>query len=179
MNEQQIFQLLQQLGDKYLKEGKLGDWLSKHTDYVSKALNVGKEWVIEHAQEIKDEIIKQYPKFKEELLEGISELHSEIKNVIKDATAPVEKAQNLKKVNCELLNNAKLMQLVKDNIVEGSNQAGVYLKRGKNCYYIYVCYLKDNNIIRNSENNQIIITAEGISRDIENYFKDSSLIILK
>jgi F420-dependent methylenetetrahydromethanopterin dehydrogenase len=90
-----------------------------------------------------------------------------------------EKQVNTKTEDLELLTKDKLTAITSNNIVPGSDAAAAYLKKGDDKIYIYLAYLKGRELIEESKNNYVIITADAISREVEKLFDEHELIIFK
>lgn len=182
MNNNQMTLLI----ENFLKEidwqkhlDNLEEWVKENASSIGEKIGVAKEWVVEHSTELKEECTNLFFELSSEFSEGMSEIREEWKKVITDINSTFEKPQNLVKVNLDFVNFSKLLQIIKENIVKGSNQAALYLKKTDKDFIFYICYLKDHNVLDNKENNHIIVITEAISRDVEQQFKDSNLIIIK
>ncbi len=157
----------------------LESWIKDNASAIGEKLGVTKEWIVENSEELTKECINLFQELKSDFSNGLSEIKSEWKSCIDEINSAFEKPEHLIKVNEDFLNMSKLSKVIKDNIVPGSNGVAILLKKTDNQYIFYICYLKDNVILQNKENNHIIILSEAISRDVEQNFAKSSLIILK
>ena len=79
----------------------------------------------------------------------------------------------------ELLNSSKLITIAKENKVEGANEVYAWKKQGKQNYFVYLAYGKDQEMFEQDKNKFLVLKAEGLSRDLENLFEESELVILK
>ena len=157
----------------------LRTWIKENAGTISDKLNIAKEWILENADEIQDECIKQYNQLLIEFKEGIEDLKIALKEAINDINSPLEKARNLKKFEYEVLNKTIINDIIRANIVPGSNQVAVYRRLSNNKIIFYICYLKNNKIIENEDNIHIIIKTDQTTHDLEKIFNDNKLIILK
>lgn len=87
--------------------------------------------------------------------------------------------KNVSCIEFELLNSSKLITVAKENKVEGSNEVYVWKKQGKQNYFVYLAYGKDQEMIEQDKNKFIVIKTEGLSRDLENLFEESELVVFK
>ncbi len=157
----------------------LESWIKDNASAISDKLGVTKEWIIENSAELTKECNSLFKELKSDFSSGLTEIKSEWRSCIDEIYSAFEKPEHLIKINEEFLNMSKLSKVIRDNIVSGSNRVAVLLKKTDNQYIFYICYLKDNVILPNKENNHIIMLSEAISRDVEQNFEKSSIIILK
>lgn len=154
-------------------------WIKDNASAIGEKLGVTKEWIVENSQELTKECINLFQELRSDFSIGLSEIKSEWKSCIDEINSTFEKPEHLIKINEDFLNMAKLSKVIRDNIVPGSNGVAVFMKKTDNRYIFYICYLKDNVILPNAENNHIIILSESIARDVEQHFEKSPIIILK
>lgn len=79
----------------------------------------------------------------------------------------------------ELLKSQNLIEIVKSNIVENSNEAYVWKHQEKDATYVHVAYGKDKELIEKENNKFILIKTQALSTDVLNLFEESELVILK
>ena len=79
----------------------------------------------------------------------------------------------------DVLDMKTLLKIVKDNIVEGANQAVVYRekKEGKVC--VYVSFAKDREVLPDEKNRHIVIEAKTLDADVEALFDESEIVFLQ
>ena len=130
---------------------------------------VGGELIYESALKIKQFFIKA--------LEAAGEIIGDAFNDLKESGN--KSKVKLTKVEKELLRKDDIIQIAKDNIVEGYNEVCAWLKEGENGYKLYLAYALNKELLPKEKNNFVIISAEGLSRDASALFKDKELIILK
>lgn len=154
-------------------------WIKDNASAISEKLGVTKEWIVENSQELTKECINLFQELKSDFAIGLSEIKHEWQGCIDEINSTFDKPEHLIKINEDFLNMAKLLKAIKDNIVSGSNGVAVLMKKTDNRYIFYICYLKNNVILPNTDNNHIIIISESIARDVERNFEKSPIIILK
>ncbi len=157
----------------------LEDWLRENAEVIADKIGVAKEWVAEHATELKEECTQLFFELSSEFSEGMSAIQQEWKKAITDINKSFEKPKNLNKINLDLVNFSSLQQIIRENVAKGANGAALFLKKTDKNFIFYLCYLKDNSILANENNNHVIVISEAISRDVEEKFKKSNLIIIK
>ena len=136
-----------------------------------------------------DEVVDKLKPLATEALEFLKKNAGElIKNVTADVTPVLEgMIQNLtgelkgiaygKEV--ELLDLATLVGFAKEHIVKNSNEIVVMRVKEETCYYIYLAYSRDRELLPSDTNRYLIIKAQALAPEVDNLFKDSELIILK
>lgn len=157
----------------------LEKWIKENASAIGEKLGVTKEWILENSDELKNECVNLFQELKSDFSNGISEIKNEWNNCIDEINSTFEKPEHLVKINEDFLNMSKMSNLIRDNIVPSSNGVAVLLKKTDKYFIFYICYLKDNTILPNKKNKHIIILSEAISRDVEQNFVKSSIIILK
>ena len=161
----------------------LNDWFKENSSILEGKLNIAKDWIMEHSEELQQECQKLYQELFAEFQEGCNDIKAEWSKVVKNINSSFEKPKNLKKYNYDFLKSSDLLEVISNNKVNGSNQAGVFYKvinkDNLELNILYVCYLKDGVIINNEDNVHMILLADAISREIKDYFKSSKLIIIK
>lgn len=82
-------------------------------------------------------------------------------------------------VKRDLLKKDDIIQIAKENIVPNSNMVAALMDSTKDCYVVYLAYLRDKELLPVEENKYVTITAEGLSRDVDALFNGRQLIIIK
>ena len=121
------------------------------------------------------------PVFAEEAKSAVSLIAEDAAKQWSDFVEEVKKDPQ-KNVSCqefELLNSSKLITIAKENKVEGANEVYAWKKQGKQNYFVYLAYGKDQEMLEQDNNKFIVLKADGLSRDLENLFEESELVILK
>ena len=79
----------------------------------------------------------------------------------------------------DLLKKDDIIQIAKENIVPNSNMVAALMNSTKDCYVVYLAYLRDKELLPVEENKYVTITAEGLSRDVDALFNGQQLIVIK
>ena len=82
--------------------------------------------------------------------------------------------------NVELLTKDQLIEIIKNNMVNGSDSNIVYKTMKKDgSFHIAITYIKNGEIIQPKENVIVIIECDGISRELKELFGDQDFLIVK
>ena len=82
--------------------------------------------------------------------------------------------------NVELLTKDQLIEIIKNNMVNGSDSNIVYKTMKKDgSFHIAITYIKDGEIIQSEANVIVIIECDGISRELKELFGDQDFLIVK
>lgn len=82
--------------------------------------------------------------------------------------------------NVELLTKDQLIEIIKNNKVNGSDSNIVYKTMKKDgSFHVAITYIKDGEIIQTDENVIVIIECDGISRELKEIFGDQDFLIVK
>lgn len=116
------------------------------------------------------------------LINQASEQVEEWSETIKEKNRQFESADNLPpivKEKIETLRMSDLTEVVRAHMPKNATAVGAYYSKTKEAYQITLTFLKEREILPEEGNKLIVITAEFISREIENLFSNKSVIILK
>lgn len=90
-----------------------------------------------------------------------------------------EKLPPIVQEKIETLKMSDLTAVVRAHKPKNATAVAAYFSKTKNAYQITLTFLKEREILPEEENKLIVISAEFISREIENLFDNRSVIILK
>lgn len=77
------------------------------------------------------------------------------------------------------VNTQIIVSFVKDYIVKGSNEVVVIKVKEEDCYYLYLAFAKDRELLPKEKNKYLIIKSKTISSELESMFDESDFLILK
>lgn len=72
-----------------------------------------------------------------------------------------------------------LIDFAKKYIVPNSNEIVAINTRKEDEFFIYLAYSKDRQLLKIEDNKYLIIKAKSLSKEVEQLFEESGLIILK
>lgn len=79
----------------------------------------------------------------------------------------------------DILDMPTFVDFAKKYIVPTSNEIVAIKVKQDECFFIYIAYSKDRQLIPTSDNKYVIIKARSLDRQVEDLFNESDLIILK
>lgn len=92
----------------------------------------------------------------------------------------VNDPENLHRLNIQFLTKDNLVETAKKYMVANATGVAAKLDKDKRNYFVNLAYVNDQKeLLPAKENNYVIITAEGVSREIEELFTNNDLVILK
>ena len=71
-----------------------------------------------------------------------------------------------------------IAKFAKKYMVNGSNNVAVCKQHYLDGYYLYLAYAKDKELLPIKENAYVIIKAQTLTKDVEDLFGDSSVVII-
>lgn len=119
--------------------------------------------LIEYGGKVVDEVQKEYMPLLEDL--------------VKNFTGEIKGLAFGKEV--DMLDMSTLVSFAKKYIVQNSNEiVAMKVKQDDSCF-IYLAYSKDRQLLPTTDNKYIIIKAQTLSKEVEELFVESELVILK
>lgn len=126
---------------------------------VGEAINV----LVEIGRKKMDEVLKEYTPLLEDL--------------VKNLTGEMKGIAFGKEV--DMLDMPTLVKIAKQYIVPKSNETIALKVQQGDCYFIYLAYSKDRQLLPSSDNKYVIIKAQALEKEVDELFSNSELIILK
>ena len=79
----------------------------------------------------------------------------------------------------DVLDMPTLVDFAKKYIVKSSNETVAMKVMQDDCYFIYLAYSKDRQLLPTQDNKYVIIKAQTLAKEVEELFAESELVILK
>lgn len=130
---------------------------------VEKIIEQGVEILRKKGEEIIHEVAEEYLPL--------------VEDFIKNMTGEIKGKAFGKEV--DVLDMATLIGFAKKYIVNGSNEIVAIRSKDAGCYFIYLAYSQDRELIEIDKNRYLIIKANQLADDVNQLFNESELIILK
>lgn len=127
--------------------------------FVEEAIN----YLVEQGRKKVDEVLKEYTPLLEDL--------------VKNLTGEMKGVAFGKEVG--MLDMPTLVKIARQYIVPKSNETIALKVQQSDCYFIYLAYSKDRQLLPTSDNKYVIIKAETLAKEVDDLFTKSELIILK
>ncbi len=127
-----------------------------------------REYLPELVEDTKEQIRKALPKIKKEMVPTI-------KKFVRDLL----KSQSTSASVVETLTLQELIKIAKKNIVEGANGFAALKTEKNKKVFVYLANCKDSELLDESINKYVIIQANTLSKEVEDLFGDTDLIILQ
>lgn len=126
------------------------------------------------------EYLKKIAKeFGEQTIQDMKEGTFDVREKVTHLLNPELAKADIQTVEMEILNKAKLVQTLKEEMVAGSDEVAAFLRKGKEKNYLYTAYLKNKELIPVENNKYFIFVADFIARDLESLFDNNELIVLR
>ena len=138
------------------------DVLESAMDYIRTLLQ---EELLDTVKKKIDEVL---PKIKKEMVPTI-------KKFVKDLLS----SKSTTALVLDSLSMPELLQVARKNIVAGANGFVVFRAEKDNKCFIYLANCKDRELLDESINKYIIIQADSLSKEVEELFGETDLIILQ
>lgn len=119
--------------------------------------------LVEYGGKIVDEVQKEYMPLLEDL--------------VKNFTGEMKGVAFGKEVG--MLDMPTLVSFAKKYIVPKSNEIVAMKVKQADCYYVYLAYSKDRQLLPTTDNKYVIIKAQTLAKEVEDIFAESELVILK
>lgn len=143
-----------------------------YDEVIENAIEYIKTLFHEHLQELFDDAKEQFkkalPKIKKEMLPTITKFFKDLLKS-KSTTANV----------VETLTMNELLQIARKNIVTGANGFAAFRAEKDGKHFVYLANCKNSELLDESINKYVIIQANALSKEVENLFGDTDLIILQ
>lgn len=144
---------------KIISENVLDPSLKMVKQMVKEAIDC----LVEYGGKIVDEVKKEYLPLLEDL--------------VKNFTGEMRGFAFGKEVG--VLDMPTLVNFAKKYIVAKSNEIVAMKVKQDDCYFIYLAYSKDRQLLPPAENKYVIIKAESLDKEVLDLFAESELVILK
>lgn len=142
-----------------IAENVLESCMERLEPFVEEAINI----LVEQGRKKVDEVLKEYTPLLEDL--------------VKNLTGEMKGVAFGKEVG--MLDMPTLVQIARQYIVPKSNETIALKVQQSDCYFIYLAYSKDRQLLPTSDNKYVIIKAETLAKEVDDLFTKSELIILK
>lgn len=119
--------------------------------------------LVEYGGKIVDEVQKEFMPLLEDL--------------VKNFTGEMKGLAFGKEVG--MLDMPTLVDFAKKYIVAKSNEIVAMKVKQTDCYFIYLAYSKDRQLLPTADNKYVIIKAQTLAKEVEDLFLESELVILK
>lgn len=140
---------------------------------------VNKQVIGEFVKPALDYLKKIAKEFSEKTLQDIKDGKFDVRSVLKNLAYPELANADIKTIEVEYLSKEKLVQTLKENSVEDSNEVAAILRKGKESCFLYTAFLKDKELLPVESNKYFIFVSTAIARDLESLFDDKELIVLR
>lgn len=130
---------------------------------VEKIVEEGTRRLIEYGSKIVEEVYKEYMPLLDDLVKNLS---GEIKGIAFGKEV-------------DMLDMPTLVLYAQKYIVPNSNETVAMKVKQADNYFVYLAYSKDRQLLPVADNKYVIIKAQTLSKEVEDLFENSELVILK
>lgn len=149
---------------------QLKDWW----EVAKEKINIDSE---ELKQRIKDEVMPEWDKAKQEMMECYQQAKADFLKKIS-----VTSKDNMTVYEVDTLTSREMLQYAKNHIVKGANMVAAFKQQGvineKEVAFVYLSYGKGRELLADENNHYVIIKAKQLEQDVLNLFIESDLVIL-
>lgn len=135
--------------------------------------------ILEAARPALDYLKKIVKEYGEQTLQDIKSGKLDVREKLAHLAYPELAKADIKTIDVDYLTKDKLVQTLKENPVEGSDEVAAILRKGKTHIYLYTAYLCKKELIPVEVNKYLIFVADAIARDLETLFDGKEIIILR
>lgn len=149
---------------------QLKDWW----EVAKEKINIDSE---ELKQRIKDEVMPEWDKAKQEMMACYQQAKADFLKKIS-----VTSKDNMTVYEVDTLTSREMLQYAKNHIVKGANMVAAFKQQGvineKEVAFVYLSYGKGRELLADENNHYVIIKAKQLEQDVLNLFIESDLVIL-
>ena len=130
------------------------------------------------ARPVVEAAIEHLVEYGRKIVEDVKEEYMPIlEDLVKNFTGEIKGVAFGKEVG--RLDMPTLVSFAKTHIAPKSNEIVAMKVKQEDCYFIYLAYSKDRQLLPIADNKYVIIKAQALSNEVEALFVESELVIIK